>query len=253
METVMVSLLRFLAATLVVLLPRQWRRHWPWGSDESLRVAAIFSGLAQAAVSLLTVIIRYLTFFQWRIGTIGDAALKRPAGDAALGSVAVQFGSGFVTMFEYALQPLTLLLVYFTIEGTIRILAAWIGSECVGTMPLYLVAWGLDHGKAAWHERQLGPRVPDLVQDCEGISYDLCILSCRPKPGWNRSMTIEYNGEFYELHDEKSGGPPRPHLYRLRKLTPGKVIRGLHRYDPLEALTEKQRAALAKEAVAPGK
>jgi hypothetical protein len=246
----MASLLRFLVASVMVLLPRQYRRRWLWGSDESLRGPAIFSGLAEAGISLLLIIIRFFTFFPWRMGTIADAALKRAAGDAALGSLAVQFGSGFTTLVEYAFRPLTLLLIYFTIEGTVRVFAAWVADECAGTLPLYVIAWGADRARAAWHELQLGPRVPDLVQHCVGISYDLSIASCRSKPGWNHLTTIEYRDEFYELYGQKRSGPPRPYLYQLRKLTPGRVIRGLHHYHPHEALTEKQRAALAKEATA---
>jgi hypothetical protein len=171
-------------------------------------------------------------------------------GDEALASTAVQFGAGFVVLVEYAIKPLTLLLVYFSIEGVLRLFAAWIGNECAGTMPLYLVAWGLGRIRRVWKERQLGPRVPDEVQQCKGISYDLCIASCRPKPGWDRLLTIEYNEQFYELYEEAKGCPPRPHIYRLRKLSPGRIIRGLHHYHPNEALTEKQRMALRREPTA---
>ena len=124
------------------------------------------------------------------------------------------------------------------------------GEECAGTLPLYLTAWGLDRIGGAWREHQLGPRVPDLVQHCKGISYDLCIASCCPEPGWDRLMTIEYEGEFYELCEEKRGAPPRPYLYQLRKLSSGRIIRGLHYYHPHESLTEKQRMVLSQEPAA---
>jgi len=246
----MASLLQFLAASVVVLLPRQYRRSWPWGSDEGLRGPAIFSGLAEAVISLTLVIVRYFAFLQWRVGTIADAALKRPAGDAALGSLPVQMGSGFVTLVEYALHPLTLLLIYFTIEGTVRLFAAWVAGECAGTLPLYVLGLGLDRAQAAWREHSMGPRVPDLVQHCVGISYDLSIASCRPKPAWNSMTTIEYSDEFYELYEQRTGAPPRPYLYQLRKLTPGRMIRGIHHYHPHEALSEKQRREIARQEMA---
>lgn len=131
----MAGLLQFLAASVVVLLPRQYRRSWPWGSDEGLRGPAIFSGLAEAVISLM-------------------------------------------------------------------------------------------------------------------IVYDLSIASCRPKPAWNRMTTIQYSDEFYELYEQRTGAPPRPYLYQLRKLTPGRMIRGIHRYHPHEALTEKQRREIAREEMA---
>lgn len=244
----MMSIVRFIAAMAGALLPRQYRSRWAWASEANLQGASIFSGLAEAAICLALIILRYFVFFQWRMGTIADAALKRPGGDQMLASEAVQYGAGFTVLAEYTFRPLTLLLIYFTIEGTVRLFAALVGDECVGTMPLHLVVWGQDCARKVWREHQLPPRVPDEVQLCKGISYDLCIASCRPKPGWDRLMTIEYNDELYELFDEKKGTAARPYLYLLRKLTPGRIIRGLHHYHPDEALTEKQRMALAKRA-----
>jgi hypothetical protein len=244
----MLSLVRFMAAMVGALLPRQFRSRWGWASEASLRTPAIFSGFAEAAVCLALIIHRYFVFFEWRMGTIADAALRRGGGDEALGNTGAQFGAGFLVLVEYAIRPLTLLLIYFSIEGLVRLFAAWVGDECVGTMPLYLLAGGLEGARKRWREHQLGPRVPDEVQFCKGISYDLCVASCRPKPAWDRLITIEYNGELYELFDEKKGGPPRPHIYQLRILSPGRIIRGLHHYHPDEALTEKQRRASARKA-----
>lgn len=235
----MASLVRFMAAMGVALLPRQYRSHWAWASEASLRSPTIFSGFAETLIALGLIIGRYLLFFPWRMGTIADAALKRGGGDEALASMAAQFGMGFTVLVEYAFSPLTLLLVYVSIEGVLRLLTAWAVDECTGTMPLCLIAWGLDRAAKARKERQLGPRVPDEVQHCKGISYDLCIASCRPKPGWDRLITIEYEDQLYELFEERKGCRPRPCIYQLRELTPGKVIRGLHHYHPDEVLTEK--------------
>ena len=247
----MLSLVRFIAAMVGSLLPRQYRSRWAWASDASLRGPTIASGLAEVAICLGLIIARYFWFFQWRLGTISAAALKKggDAADQALGSMGAAFGMGFTTLVEYIFSPLTLLLIYFTIEGVLRLFAALVVDECVGTMPLTLVAWGLDRAGAARKERLLGARVPDEVQPCVGIAYDLVIASCRPKKNWDRLMTIEYQDQLYELFEKKKGFPPRPHIYQLRKHPPGKVIRGLHHYHREEALTEKERAALAKEAV----
>lgn len=244
------NLVRFMAATVVALLPRQYQGRWAWAEEGGLRSPTVFSGFAEAAICLGLIIHRYFTFFQWRIGTIADAALKRASGDEALASTSAQLGMGFVTLVEYVFNPLTLLLFYFSIEGMLRLFAALVGDECAGTSPIYLMAWGLDRAKRAWREYQLGSRVPDKIQLCKGISYDLCIASCRPKPGWDHLITVEYEDEFYELYEERKGSAPRPYIYQLRKLSPGRIIRGLHHYHPNEVLTEKQRMALTKEAEA---
>jgi hypothetical protein len=180
---------------------------------------------------------------------ISDAALKKGAavGTQALSPMAAAFGMGFTTLVEYIFSPLTLLLIYFSIEGALRLLAALVVDECTGTMPLYLLAWALERAGKARKERQFGPRVPDEVQHCEGISYDLVIASCRPKKNWDRLISIEYQDQLYELFEEKKGFPPRPHIYQLRMHPRGKVVRGIHHYQPDEALTEKERAALTKE------
>jgi hypothetical protein len=246
----MTSLIRFLAATFAALLPRDFRTRWAWGFEWNLVRPAIVSGLAEAVVSLTVVILRYFAFFQWRMATIADAAIKRGAGDEALGTGAAQFGAGYTVMIEYALHPLTLLLIYFTIEGAFRLLAAALADECVGTLPLYLMAWAVGRARRGWKESQLPPRVPDEVQICQGISYDLCIASCRPKRDWDKLITVEYNDQLYVLFDEKRGTSARPYLYRLRKITPEKVIRGLHHYHPEEVLTKKQRLEFARNSVA---
>jgi hypothetical protein len=244
----MVGVLRFLAMSVVATLPRQFRDRWEWAAEAGLRGPAMLSGLAEGVVSLMLVILRYFAFFEHRLGTIADAALKRPNGDEVLAVPAVQFGAGFTTLVEYGFHPLTLLLIYFTIEGALRFFAALVTEECAGTMPLYVLAGGVDRARAAWKEHELGPPVPDELQFCTGIGYDLCIASCRPKPGWNDLVTVEYLDQLYELHDKKMGAPPRPYLYLLRKLSPYRMVRGLHHYHPDEALTEKQRRALAKQA-----
>lgn len=245
----MIGIVRFMAAMVAALLPRQWRSRWAWTSDASLRGPTIFSGMAETMVSLGLIMFRYYAFFEWRMGTITDPILKKggDASDQALGSMAVAFGMGFTTLVEFIFSPLTLLLFYFSIEGALRLFAALVTDECTGTMPLYLVGWALGRAGKARKERQLGPRVPDYVQPCEGISYDLVIASCRPKPGWNRMITIEYQDKLYELFEEKKGFPPRPYIYQLRLHPPGKVVRGPHHYHPDEALTEKEKAVLYRQ------
>jgi hypothetical protein len=49
-------------------------------------------------------------------------------------------------------------------------------------------------------------------------------------------MTVAYEGEFYEIVREEQTAPPRRFVYLLRKIPPGKVIRGLHHYRPEESL-----------------
>jgi len=241
------SLLDHLAGILTSLLPEEYRKKWAWAATGNSRVVVVVSGIFESATCLLIAILRYFTFLEWRTGTIFNAAQHKGAA-AGMASEGVAFAVGATSMFEYLLRPLTVVLIYFTVEGAVRVLAAWAGEETVGTLPLYLLAGVVGRIQASRRERALGERVVDQVQHCEGISYDLTIASCRPKSDWTRLTTIEYQDQLYELFEEKRGFPPRPFIYRLRKLSPGKVIRGLHHYQPDEVLTENQKQKLVKAA-----
>jgi hypothetical protein len=228
------------AGMLVSLLPKQYRGWWAWASSADFTRATMLSGLAEVFVCLGLYIGRYLYFIQYRVGTLGEAAIKRGA-EEALGAPAVQYGMGFVSLIEYVFSPLSVLLAYLAFEGTMRVLAAAVTEETPGTLPLYLVAWAFE-GIRRWRmERALGPRVMDEVYRFRGISYDLGIASCRPKRDWDRLMTIEFEEEFYEVFEEKLGYPPRRYIYRLRQIPKGKVIRAIHHYHPDEVLSKKNK------------
>jgi hypothetical protein len=233
-------MVNLIAGILVSLLPKQYRGWWAWASSADFTRATMLSGLAEVFVCLGLYIGRYLYFIQYRVGILGEAAIKRGA-EEALGAPAVQFGMGYVSLLEYVFSPLSVLLAYFAFEGTVRALAAAVTEETPGTLPLYLVAWAFG-GIRRWRvERALGPRVVDEVYRFRGISYDLGIASCRPKLGWDRLITIEFEEKFYEVFEEKSGYPPRPYIYRLRQIPKGKVIRAIHHYHPDEVLSEKKK------------
>jgi hypothetical protein len=137
---------------------------------------------------------------------------------------------------EYMILPVTLLLIYFLIEGLVRFSAALVTGEVVGTMPLHLVAWARARVRQMAAERALGPVVADEVQAGEGHDCVLRVLSCRPKEGWNHLMTVSYNDVLYEVASQQAGTPPRRYVYLLRFKPEHKVVRGLHLYDPEEVL-----------------
>ena len=231
---------RLLLGTLVSLLPKSYRSRWAWATEVDLHHATILSGIIEALLCMGIYIGRYFYFLQYRIGTLAAAALKRPTGDEVLAAEAVQYGMGFVTLVEYVLSPLSLLLFYFAIEGTLRALTAAITEDTPGTMPLHVLAWSIGRIQSWRAERAMGPRVADEVHRFTGIAYDLGIASCRPKK-WARLLTIEFEGKFYELRKEKRGPPPRPYLYFLREHSEDKVIRGPHHYHPEEVLPEPKK------------
>ena len=228
----------YLAAMVLSLVPVRYRLGWQFLPSIDLRHGTFLSGLVQSVTCLMVMIHRYLEFFQWRVGTIGERAIEAYAEGLLIGKY-VQFGIGTVTTVEYLFQPLTLLLAYFWLEGGVRLFAAAITGEIVATLPLSLAALAHDRINQARAEWALGPRVRDEVEWGSGEEYELRIASCRPKSNWNHLMTVAYADQMFEVVKQKEGSPPRRFVYLLRKLPAGKVIRGLHHYHPDEPLQEK--------------
>lgn len=225
----------YVAGTFLALLPQRYRRWVEERGGSHFTSAAVASGLLQFLGCLGAFIGRYFLFRQQRMDKWAADVIARGAEEVFAGAGA-QHTMGFMTTVEYLIQPFTLVLLYFTFEGAVRLLAGLVTGEVVGTLPLQGVAWL--HGKveARWAEWKLGPRIVDLVQKGDGAAYDLRILSCRPKKTWDRMMTIVFLEEFYELVGEERGPLPRQFIYLLRRAPEGKVIRGHHYYRPDEPL-----------------
>jgi hypothetical protein len=64
----------------------------------------------------------------------------------------------------------------------------------------------------------------------------LRIESNRTKSGWNTSITIGINGQWFEVEREEHGTVLRPFIYILRPASSGKILRGYQEYDSSSAL-----------------
>ena len=230
-------MISFLAGILLSLLPERYRRWWEPASTLDFLRASFVSGLAQGLGCFVVFILRYVIFFQQRVMEMGGQVIEAGA-DEALASRGVQMGMGTLTTLEYVFQPVSLLLIYFALEGTVRLLGAAFTEEILPSLPLHLAAWAQERLEQRRAERALGPPVADTVERGDGKQYDLRIASCRPKLNWDRLMTVAYEDEFYEAVKEERLARPRPYVYLLKKIPASKVIRGLHHYRPDEVLPE---------------
>jgi len=231
-------MLRLLWGMILSLLPGRYKQRLPASLSGDLRRGTIASGLVESIVCLLTVIVRYLAFLPQRVGDLGQRAIGRGA-EEALAVPAVQFGMGYVAAVEYLSHPLTLALIYFSIEGAVRVVAATVTGENLGTLPLYAFAWmeeRLGHARA---ERKLGPRVPDAAEEIYSPDYDLRIFTCRKKKNWDRMITVSWQDQFYEVLDAQAGKPPHHFIYRLRKSPPSRVVRAVEVFDPQEVMRDQ--------------
>ena len=228
-------MLAVLAGLPVSLLPEAWRRRWFSDVPVEVRTGAILTGAAQLLGCLAILGYRYPAFVRSQMsGGVGTAAMSsmEKGGETAV------MGLGPLLLVAYLIQPLSLVLGYFMVEGVVRVTAAVVSGEELGTLPLFLASLLDARAREYRRERALGERVVDTVQ-VEGAS-DLLIASCRPKP-WNQLTTIRYQDQLYELAKTNQGAKPRQFLYLLRRIPPNKLVRGVHDYSPDEALPEKER------------
>lgn len=239
----------FLISIFLSFLPRRYRLRVPVYGGMDLRNGALVSGVIEGLGCLLIFIVRYLGFIQAKVGAMGEKAIAT-GNEGVLAAPAVQYGMGYVSMVEYFLQPLTWVLLYFAVEGTVRAIAAITTQETVGTLPLHVVAWA-DEKFGEWQtERALGPRVADIVEAVYSPDYDLRIFACRPKRDWDRMMTVSHEGQLYEVLGQQAGKPPRQFIYRLRKSKPGWLVRAVHDYDPEEVLRKEGGPSLPARIIA---
>jgi hypothetical protein len=228
-------MLDYLASAVVTAVPERYRK-WVLRDTAVDPAGAVSSGALQLLGCVVALIARYLAHIQQRPADIAAAAIKAGAEDI-LANRQVQLGAGILTLAEYLIQPLTLLLAYFAFEGVVRGTAALVTREIVPTLPLQAIAW--THGKIEdWARRRaLGPLLADLVTPGNGSTYALEIHTCRQRT-WTPSLTIEFQDRRYEMVSESEGVPPRRWIYRLREALPTKPYRGVHRYDPEELLRD---------------
>lgn len=233
--------LEFVISVIVALFPERYRRRFAWRFVST--AGAVTSGALELTIFLFVVLFRYALFAHNRIfGGHPDVMLKAAerGGDAAI------MGSGLFTLAEYMLQPLTILFVYFVIEGVARLSAAVATGEVVPSLPLQLIAWSHGTFETKRRKRELGPLVEDLVQPGHG-DFALVIASCRPKP-WTQMTTIAYEDRLYELVKEESAQPPRRWVYVLRKRSESKIVRGeIYEYHPDENLPPMEQQPAAQE------
>ena len=223
-----------LLSIFVSLLPRRYRGYWLGDGNVDVCKGAILSSVVEFVAPCAVLWARYPGFFRQRMAEASAAAAASHPGDKVIEGF-TQFAYGQYAAIEYIFQPLTLVLLYFVIEGAVRIFSA-VGSDVVlPTLPLQIVAWAHDYAAERYEETKMGKRVADVVTPGVAGKYDLKIESCRPKE-WNSLITIRYNGQLYELQSEETGQPPRGFVYLLRLIPDHKIVRGVHSYDPEEVV-----------------
>ena len=217
----MKSLIEYIIAVFMTLLPPRYR------TEVDLRGPAIMCAVMQIVVSMFGLVFRLIYFVSAHLGE-DQPGLPNGAAERILreyGQAGTMLTSPFV-LVDFWIRPANMMLGYFVFEGVVRFAAALVGYQTLGSLPLYAISGVHNLIDRAKHKLALGPLVPDEVirGGSEKQNYDLKIYSCRPKLNWNPYMTIEFEGEFYQMFREEPADGPRRFVYYLRKHPLGRVV-----------------------------
>lgn len=229
------AMLGVFIAIFTTLLPQRYRQRFTPDQDDHTVMGATISSFLQCIGLLILIMARFVILLNER----AELAHKQIFSSTPDPRVVVgAHGAGILLYFEYMLQPFTLLLWYFAIEGAVRLYAVVVSKEIFATLPFQAIAWLQDAVDRRKHEAWLGPLVVDVLTAGDGTAFDLQIESCRPRE-WTTLHTIEYQDTMYEVAGSQQGDPPRRFIYRLRKAPAHKLVRGLHHYSPDELLPKQ--------------
>ena len=137
-------------------------------------------------------------------------------------------------VIEYLIHPLAFLLLYLTVEGLVRFGGALVTGEVLPSFFVFLAFKAARLAAKRQERRRIAALPPDTLERLP--DGRIRITSAQPKPGWNSSITIGVNGEWFEVERMDEDAAPRSYIYTLRPSPPGKILRGYQDYDAASAL-----------------
>ena len=221
----------YILGPFLALLPMRWRRALFPEAPVAWAHAAVISGLLEWAACLSGLIEWYLVlmsrYTERLLNVAATAHAVRPIDDHDV---------GFMALLLFVLHPVTWALFFGFLEGPLRTITALAAEESPGMLPLVLAdrlwLWIFRRAKRV-------PLVADEVTRTNApAGATLRVASCREKPAWRPPLTIQFNGEFFQVTGESraSATPARPFVYTLKKLDAREIVRGLEHFDPREVL-----------------
>jgi hypothetical protein len=246
-------LLTYFLGPILALLPKRWRKSLFSGLPVAWRPATVISGFAESVIALIALMYWYSYYMTLMVDNGVDAALtgKLPTG-------VTDHEIGFTALVVWATHPLTWLIAYAGVEGTVRLVSAAFSENNLGILPLSLVdkvlamftggrrkepATALDGSQGnvssyfgAIGEKLLVARLPQVLDEICSVRSEseevMEIRACRRKEDWVPPRVVRYQNEFYRLEESSRGTASRPFLYRLRRLPAGVRGRSALQYSP---------------------
>jgi hypothetical protein len=211
---------------LLSFCPAKARQTWRPGSQLTVLRAAMWGGAAQFLLMALVLIAKFKHHFIAR----SQQMAPHMGGVNSTGEAVVTV----LVVLEFLFHPLSFFLLYFALEGAVRFVGSLVTAEIVPSLLVFLFFKISDSMSRSISQRRTGPAVADAVERLPGNR--IRISSATPKTGWNSSITIGIDGQWFEMESEEHSGPPRPYVYVLRPAPPGKILRGYQEYDIAGAL-----------------
>jgi hypothetical protein len=245
----------FLLGPFLAALPKRWRQSLPFFKSMNWRIPCILSGFGELLFGVAAMLFWYSYSVTTWVSRGLDAALA-----GKMGPNVNEQEVGFMAIFIFATHPLTWLIAYVAVEGSVRLVGAAFTESNLGILPLFVVdkiflkmtgRSGPGVAQAAGYtetnvssyvgairEKVRGSTkaiVPDeLCVTREGADEFLEIRACRGKPDWTPPRTVRYQETFYRLEEASRSSEPRPFRYRLRGLSAGVMSRTVLVYAPEE-------------------
>lgn len=255
-------MLTFLLGPFLALLPRRWRRSRPSLGSADWLVPSILSGLGEFLLAVVAMLYWYSHSVTTWVSRSLDVALAGKTGPGVN-----EQEIGFMAIFLFATHPLTWLIAYFALEGSVRLVAAAFAESHLGILPLFVLdkvflkITGQSGPSAAeqggYAEGNLSSYVGALLEKVRvsraaSVPDELCffqegpeefleIRASRRKQHWTPPRTVKYQDTFYRLEDCSTGSGPRPYRYRLRRLSAGVMSRTVLVYAAEQGPVARQR------------
>jgi hypothetical protein len=251
----------YILGPFLALLPRRWRASLPAALYVDWQKAAIVSGFAEIAAATFAMM-QWYSYSMMRWVDNGVAA----AMDGKMGPGVTTHEIAGAAYVVWMTHPVTWAIVYFGVEGTVRVVGAAITDHILGTLPLALVDKvlrilfgrrqegagsdgersfvGLASPVAAIRDKVITaalPQVPDELSFLENSAGKfLEIHACRVKEEWIPPKIVRYENAYYRLEAHSRGPAPRPFVYVLLKLSAGVPGRTVLQYQPAGILVSKR-------------
>ncbi len=212
---------------LLSFCPAVVRRAFPPESPQRTLHSATWGGLAQFFLASLAFLLQLKAYFIRRAHEL--APQLSGASDAVQGAATI------IVLLELLIHPLPFLSFYLAIEGFIRFMAGLTVGEVVPSSLVFLAFKARNVSARLDREKQNEALLPDALENLP--DGHIRISSARAKSNWNASITIGINGQWFEVeHVDMAGTPPRNHVYCLRPVPLGKILRGYEEYDAASAM-----------------